>query len=137
MSDETSYGIIPVRKEGDDWEVLLVSPHHGYWGLPKGHAENAETDLEAATRELFEETGLRIVGLLTHDIFKETYTYRKGSALIHKQVIYFLAKVEGEVLLQPEEIQAHKWVKLLKGAEYVTYPATKRVLIQAAQLATL
>ena len=31
------------------------------WGLPKGHPKTGETDLEAAKREVEEETGLRVV----------------------------------------------------------------------------
>jgi 8-oxo-dGTP pyrophosphatase MutT (NUDIX family) len=50
------YGSIIVNNEG---EVLLV---HGRlsnkWSFPKGHCKRGETDLECATRELYEETGL-------------------------------------------------------------------------------
>jgi 8-oxo-dGTP pyrophosphatase MutT (NUDIX family) len=52
------YGCIIINNDG---EVLLV---HGRlsnkWSFPKGHCKRGETDLETATRELYEETGLTL-----------------------------------------------------------------------------
>lgn len=39
-------------------EVLLVNEGDGFWGFPKGRAEQGETLLETAIREIAEETGL-------------------------------------------------------------------------------
>lgn len=50
------------RIEGRD-SVILVQrrnpPSAGWWGFPGGHVEWGETALEAAARELHEETGVR------------------------------------------------------------------------------
>jgi len=49
-----------------EWEdtVLLckraIEPRHGYWTLPAGFMENAETTLEAAVRETLEEANARV-----------------------------------------------------------------------------
>ncbi|MFZ7104311.1 MAG: NUDIX domain-containing protein [Peptococcaceae bacterium] len=45
----------------DDQQVLLQKRADvGLWGIPSGHVEPGETITEAAVREVFEETGLRI-----------------------------------------------------------------------------
>ena len=41
-----------------NFEVLVVSQHGRSWSLPKGHLEDNESLLDAAYREIEEETGL-------------------------------------------------------------------------------
>jgi len=41
-----------------DGRVLLVSQHGTSWSLPKGHLEEGESPLEAARREIREESGV-------------------------------------------------------------------------------
>ncbi len=55
-------GAIVVKGDGDETSVLLVKranpPFRGMWSLPGGHLEPGEPVLEAAARELKEETGI-------------------------------------------------------------------------------
>ena len=44
--------------------VLLVSQHGTSWSLPKGHIEPGESPLEAARREIHEETGVTRLELI-------------------------------------------------------------------------
>ena len=57
-------GSIPVWDEDGKIRVLLckraIEPRHGYWTLPAGFMENAETTAEAAIRETEEEAGANI-----------------------------------------------------------------------------
>ena len=38
--------------------LILRSAHHGEWVPAKGHADEGETEIETAMREIFEETTL-------------------------------------------------------------------------------
>lgn len=53
--------IVVIDTEG---RVLLIErgwpPHKGEWALPGGHVDPGETSRAAATRELAEETGIRV-----------------------------------------------------------------------------
>lgn len=57
-------GSIPVWEQDGQVKVLLckraIEPRHGYWTLPAGFMENAETTAEAAVRETEEEAGAHI-----------------------------------------------------------------------------
>lgn len=55
MIHTESAGGVVVNAEG---RVLLVSQHGTSWSLPKGHLEEGETPLEAARREIHEESGV-------------------------------------------------------------------------------
>jgi ADP-ribose pyrophosphatase YjhB (NUDIX family) len=57
-------GSIPVWESDGELKVLLckraIEPRYGYWTLPAGFMENAETTAEAAVRETEEEAGANI-----------------------------------------------------------------------------
>ena len=55
MIHTESAGGVVLDAEG---RVLLVSQHGTSWSLPKGHLEEGETPLEAALREIHEESGV-------------------------------------------------------------------------------
>lgn len=58
---EFTADVVVVREDG---HVLLVrrgaEPFEGAWALPGGHLDSGETPLDAAVRELAEETGVRV-----------------------------------------------------------------------------
>ncbi len=53
--------VVCCHLDGED-QVILVQrgkePNAGWWGFPGGHVEMGETALQAAARELLEETGV-------------------------------------------------------------------------------
>lgn len=50
-----SGGIIINNKD----EVVIVNQNYDSWSLPKGHIDEGETIMEAAIREIYEETGIK------------------------------------------------------------------------------
>ncbi len=61
MKPRASAGGIIVGPEG---KVILVEQHRNSWSFPKGGIEVGETELEAAKREIYEETGLKDITLI-------------------------------------------------------------------------
>jgi ADP-ribose pyrophosphatase YjhB (NUDIX family) len=60
-SSEISAGIVLTKVEHGTKKVLLEIKDEGVLAIPKGHVENNETPLQAAVRELREETGIAFV----------------------------------------------------------------------------
>ena len=68
--NKRSAGILPYRRLGQAWQVLLVHPggpfwarkDEGAWSIAKGECEPSEPGLQAALRELREETGFEPPG---------------------------------------------------------------------------
>lgn len=132
MVYEYSYGIIPLKREGDKWMVLLI--HHSsahFWGFPKGHAEKGEMPKTAAIRELKEETNLDVIHFFSDSIIEERYHYTFRDKHINKTVGYFVAEVAGDLMLQDEEVSGSKWVPLDKAIDHLTYDTDKAVLNSA------
>jgi bis(5'-nucleosidyl)-tetraphosphatase len=130
MKQDRSYGIIPLRKQQNKWEVLLIQHHAGHWAFPKGHAELNESPQQTAKRELLEETNLHVEQFLSLEPFNETYYFTFKGEKIHKQVNYYLALVVGEVKIQELEIQASRWITLENAEKFTTFSEGKKICQQ-------
>jgi bis(5'-nucleosidyl)-tetraphosphatase len=136
MKKENSYGIIPLRIHHQDWQVLLIQHHTGHWAFPKGHADPGETPQQAAERELREETGLIIQRFLASEPLIENYFFMFEGQRISKTVQYFLALVQGHVVIQEREIKASQWLSLQDAYERITFKEGKRVCSQTLEFLT-
>lgn len=134
MHQEYSYGVVPLKKNDGEWSVFMVRHHSGHWTLPKGHAEGNESPFESAQRELFEETGLAISHLLFDLPLYEKYQFSSRGNIITKSVNYYIAEVDGQVRLQPEEIQEGRWLSLEDAQKQATYAQMKSLLGQVSQM---
>lgn len=89
---EKSAGLIIFRKEGSSIKYLLLHYSAGHWDFPKGHVEQGETDMDAALRELKEETGISDAEVAGSFKEKLGYFYRRDGKAIRKEVVFFLAE---------------------------------------------
>jgi len=129
MIDEYSYGIVPLRRKEDIWELFLIQHTKGkHWGFPKGKAEESELPLNAAIRELFEETGLRPTHFLKKEPLVEEYRFVRNEKSVKKRVLFFIAEVEGEVSLPPHEISEGRWVSFAEANHLLTHKETRHLL---------
>ncbi len=76
-----SAGVIVVRRAEGGWRYLLLRVYD-YWDFPKGIVEEGEDPLQAACREVAEETGLKdLVFSWGHD-YHETPPYGTGKVAL-------------------------------------------------------
>ena len=73
-----------------------------YWGVPGGGVEKGETVAEAALRELFEETGLRIDSLGS-EVAHSSYSFRLSTGEeVDARDSYFLLRLPDDLELSRE-----------------------------------
>lgn len=131
---EKSFGIVPVFKSGEKHFFLLIKHSNGHWSFPKGHADEGETEIETAKRELEEETGIRDYELVGNASFSEQYAFQKEGELVNKTVKYFLAIVQNQdIRIQPEEISDFKWVEFEEAMKLITHKEAREVLERAEE----
>lgn len=137
--DDSSYGVVPLYKNGDAWEVLLIHQisYRGddFWIFPKGHAERNETSEEAALRELEEETGMTEVELLVGPVFLVEYSFVHENIRIDKTVEYRIGycKSKKTVITQPHEVKEIRWCDLDTADILLSHQNSKDVLRRARE----
>lgn len=113
-------GTLPVR----DDRVLLcrraIAPRKGYWTLPAGFMENAETTVEAAARETLEEACAQV------DI-QNLYTLIN---LPHINQVYmiFLADLKGDFAAGPESLEVAMFAEEEIPWDELAFPTIERTL---------
>ncbi len=125
--NDKSIGIIIFITRDEEIYFLLIRHSGGHWAFPKGHPEKHEMEIETARRELFEETGIKDIDLISDKILLEDrykFSGHKGE-LIHKVVYYYIAEAGSEeVKVDGEEISAYKWCTLEESLAYLVHPET-------------
>lgn len=123
-----------MRRSLSQWEVFLIHNKNGpFWGFPKGHAEEGETPLEAAERELFEETGLKVIKLLDLPLLREVYTFYRQDIEVVKEVVFFLALVTEEKVIGENELFEGKWLSFSDALSLLTYDEGKKILTEVRE----
>lgn len=122
MKYEKSCGTIVIN----DNKVLVIQQKQGFWGFPKGHMEQGENEIETAIRETKEETNLDVI---IEDKTRFCLTYVIEDKNIHKEVVYFVAKVDGKVDIKPqiEEINGIVWIEIAKVEDILTFDNLKEL----------
>ena len=109
MSEEIlSCGVVLARQAEAGIVTLMLRAYH-HWDFPKGIVEKGEEPMQAALRELCEETGIDETKFEWGDRYMETGPYSRG-----KTARYYLASTEqDQVVLGPSpetgEPEHHEW----------------------------
>ena len=130
MKHTKTAGGIVLNKKG---LVLVVSQNGNSWSLPKGHIDEGEDKLQAAIREIYEESGISELELI-----KDLGSYERYRISLDggddkselKQIFMFLFKTNQEVLkpIDPGNPEA-RWVKKEKVAELLTHKKDKEFFL--------
>ena len=112
--------IIPKRKGATGDEVL---------GLPKGHLDGDESEVEAAIREVREETGVDAEPI--ERLGEISYTYDRRGQPIDKRVAFYLLEYRSGELAHDHEIEHVRWMPLEEAARSLTYEG-EREMVQRA-----
>ena len=128
--DERSAGFILCRKNGER-KYLLLLLGSDYWNFPKGKLESGESYLEAALRELEEETGITKIEIVDGFTFRYDYSFNAGSLRIKKLVKMFLAYYLGGDVVISDEHKRFKWVTFDEAIAILKFENIKRQLREA------
>ncbi len=124
-------GVVYSYTPGGELVLAIVLDRRKNWGLPKGHREHGESDVETARREIAEEVGVACeIGDL---IDRVEYVVPKQSGLRQKIVSYFLAPTTYQPLTPQtdEGISEARWVTPTEALHTLTYPSVRQVVQQA------
>ena len=91
-----SCGVVLVRQADTGWVTLMLRAYR-HWDFPKGIRERGEEPMQAAQREVAEETGITELQFHWGDRYFETGPYSRG-----KVARYFIAETgQTDVVLGP------------------------------------
>jgi bis(5'-nucleosidyl)-tetraphosphatase len=128
-------GVVVLRPLDGAWRCLLLRAYRN-WGFAKGEIDAGEGPLDAALREVEEETSITDLDFCWGDVFVET-TPRTG----HKLARYYIAVSPGAIVYLPisaelgrPEHHEFRWVGF-EAAKALLTPVLQPVISWAAQIA--
>lgn len=118
-----------VRRTGADEYLVVHRPRYDDWTLPKGKVEAGELLVEAALREVAEETGVaavvdRAIGTVSYD-----------AGRVRKVVRWWTMAGDGE-FTPNGEVDERRWLPHAAARELLSYEADRNVLDRAHALET-
>jgi len=139
MRRELSAGLVLVRRMRGAYWLAAVHPQGkpaGTWVLPKGLIDPAETPVETALREGFEETGVR--ARLSSKLGDVRYVYTWQGERVFKIVSFYLAHAtRGRIGELPAgmdvEVAEARWVLLAEAPRLLAYKGEREMAERALE----
>ncbi|HTU77368.1 MAG TPA: NUDIX domain-containing protein [Solirubrobacteraceae bacterium] len=111
--------IVPTRRAADGSRVLA---------LPKGHVDPGEAPIEAAAREVREETGI-LVGEPVCELGESRYWYRRAGRTIGKSVVFYLFEsAGGDTADHDDEVEEVRWIALEQARTALSHQAEREMV---------
>lgn len=147
MLREFSAGALVIRHMRNEWWVAVIEPgsqgepeeRKGVVALPKGNIDANEKPLQAAVREVEEETGIRAAPI--SKLADIRYVYQRkwaGGEKIFKVVSFYLMKYKsgriGEITEEMKrEVRRAYWLPLDEAPKTLSYKGEREVALKAQQ----
>jgi 8-oxo-dGTP pyrophosphatase MutT (NUDIX family) len=124
---EAAGGVVTRRSPAGTVEVLLVHrPRYDDWSLPKGKLQPGERHVDAAIREVAEETGWEVA--VGNELRAVQYRDRHGRP---KHVRYWhMTPLHSAPFAPNEEVDEVRWLSLDQAATLLSYDLDRRLLEQ-------
>lgn len=134
MIEERSAGTVVYRNTSSGVVFLLLHYPSGHWDFVKGKMEEGESPRQTVVREAQEETGISDLEFV--DGFEENieYNFQHEGILIHKRVVFFLAKTITEKIIISHEHLDYTWLPFEQAYEKTTFENAKNILSKANKL---
>jgi 8-oxo-dGTP diphosphatase len=113
--------------DGDVMIAIIHRPRYDDWSLPKGGVDQGESHIQAAFREVLEETGVKAIfgpeiGTVDYEVNGVT-----------KEVRYWLAEADqfNAATPNPEEVDAIEWVSISAAIEKLSNSDDREIVRMA------
>ncbi len=135
---EISAGLIIYRKTLQGIKYLIMYHGGGYWNFPKGKLETSEKGMDAAFREVKEETGLSKNDLYLRSQFRLTdkYIFFRHYERIFKIVIFYLVQTSKREITISHEHDGYAWFTYKEAMKVLRFQNIKNITKQANALLT-
>lgn len=130
MKPEFSAGGVVLRRFHGRPYVAVITTKNDALALPKGHPDRGEDALQAALREVREETGIE--STLVEKLGDVRYWYQRSGRRVLKVVSFFLFEYRsGDVADHDEEIEEARWMPIEKAASALSYRGEREMVARA------
>ncbi len=119
-----------IIKDGIDGPRFLILKKNTWWKgweFVRGEKREKETIVDAAIREINEETGLNITNVVAVP-FTYNYNYMKGLEKRDAEVACFMAKCNDDNVVLSKEHSHYKWVDFRTAMMLLEFDEQKKLL---------
>lgn len=134
MIEERSAGAVVFAETDVGKKFLLLNYPSGHWDFVKGNIEKGENLRDTVIREVMEETGITDIEFIGGFEDKIEYHYQRNGELIHKEVVFFLAKTKTLDVKISHEHLGFVWLVYDDALKKITYKNAKNVMEKVRKL---
>jgi 8-oxo-dGTP pyrophosphatase MutT (NUDIX family) len=129
----SSGGVVFRKSNSQVFYLLLGFKRRNIWCLPKGLIEPGESEIDAATREVREETGVNSLKLVDKiGVIRYQFGYRDKR--FDKTVHFFLFETEQVETTVGTEHDMYSWLAYDKAILALSYPNERDILEKANKM---